>query len=82
MLVYNYMFRLCTSGSSGRHRFAKRINGPEGSPNKQWCKIVITVNSGNCYCEKQNNNIKNYTGNLPAIVQCIGLNIKLQCKIK
>jgi hypothetical protein len=52
MLVYNYMFRLCTAASLGRHRFTKRLKRAEGSPNKQRRKFVITVNSDNCYSEK------------------------------
>ena len=55
--------------------------GTAGCPNKQWCEIVITVYGGNCYYDKRNNNIKNYTGNLLAIVRCIGLNRKLQCAV-
>ena len=54
----------------------------EGSPNKQWREIVIDLNSDKCYCEKRNDNIKPCTGNLLGTMKCIGLNIKLQCKIK
>ena len=82
MLVYNYMFRLCTLASSGRHLFTIRLKWAEGSPNKQRSKFVITVNSDKCYSEKRNNNIHNCTGNLLGTMQCIGLIIKLQCKIK